>query len=296
MPPAKPPASVAPSAPRGSPPVTAPAAELPFMEAPAKPMPGWLLMDRGYARMNEGRDAEALALYLRAMELGNTHANTAYYAAHLLARQGRKQEAVQQLARAAEWGFRDVEWLRRDEKLASLRTEPAFTALMARIPTLPPPKDAVAHEELRRLSEEDLADALAAPSTSKERRALRARGEERLSRVKALAAAGALKSGGDFFAAASILYKRYTLEDAAQARELGAEAARRGHPTGLWLAANAWDLWLKIARRPQRFGTQYSQDPQTRKLTLYPVDPSVTDEERARWGIPPLAEIPAALP
>jgi hypothetical protein len=46
------------------------------------------------------------------------------------------------------------------------------------------------------------------------------------------------------------------------------------------------------AERPQRFGTQYQGDPQTKQMKLYPVDPSVTDEERARWGFPPLAEIP----
>lgn len=45
------------------------------------------------------------------------------------------------------------------------------------------------------------------------------------------------------------------------------------------------------AGQPQRFGTQYQLDKATGKMSLYPVDPSVTDAERERWGMPPLAEI-----
>ena len=40
--------------------------------------------------------------------------------------------------------------------------------------------------------------------------------------------------------------------------------------------------------KPQRFGTQYRLD--AGKWVLYAVDPAVTDEERQRWGVPPLAQ------
>ena len=64
---------------------------------------------------------------------------------------------------------------------------------------------------------------------------------------------------------------------------------------GLWLTAATWDRWLMQAGQPQRFGTQYQFDPATKKMRLYPVDPSVTDAERERWGFPPLAETPQSM-
>lgn len=272
----------------------APVAELPFMEPPGKPMPGWQLVKRGDALMGEGKHAEALALYTQAMEAGNTRDNTAYSAACALALLGRKQEALAQLSRAAEWGFRNAQWMQQDENLASLRSEPGFTALAARIPTLPP-KDAAGNEELRKLFAEDQADRSPPPATKEGWKEVTARDEQRRARVKALMATGALKEGADFLAAGFIFQHGHSQEDFALAREMGAEAARRGHSGGMWLAAAAWDRWLMNAGRPQRFGTQYKVDMETKQTTLYPVDPGVTDEERARWGFPPLAEIPATL-
>ncbi|MCY1019716.1 TPR end-of-group domain-containing protein [Pyxidicoccus sp. MSG2] len=272
----------------------APVAELPFMEPPAAPMPGWQLVKRGDVLMREGRHAEALAEYTRALDAGNTNDGTAYSAACALALLGKKQEALDQLSRAAEWGFRDVRWMQQDEDLASLRTEPAFTALVARIPTLPE-KDPTAHAELKRMFAEDQADRSPPPASPEAWKAVTARDEQRRARVKELVAAGELKEGADFLAAAFIFQHGHAQEDFAMARELGAEAARRGHPGGLWIAAAAWDRWLMNAERPQRFGTQYRGDLQTKQMKLYPVDPSVTDEERARWGFPPLAEIPTTL-
>jgi tetratricopeptide (TPR) repeat protein len=273
----------------------APAAELPFMEPPGKPMPGWQLVKRGDALMSEGKHAEALAAYQQAMKEGNTRDNTAYSAACALALLGRKKEALEQLSRAAEWGFRDVKWMQQDEDLASLRAEKGFAALVARIPTLPP-KDAAANAELRKLFEADQADRSPGPATMEGWKEVSARDEQRRARVKELIAEGALEEGADFLAAGFIFQHGRTPEDFAMAREMGAEAARRGNPGGLWLAAAAWDRWLMNAGRPQRFGTQYKSDgPAAKEMKLYTVDPSVTDEERARWGFPPLAEIPTTL-
>ncbi|WP_241759021.1 TPR end-of-group domain-containing protein [Pyxidicoccus parkwayensis] len=272
----------------------APVAELPFMEPPGKPMPGWRLVKRGDLLFSEGKHAEAVAAWQQAMKEGNTRDNTAYSAACALAVLGRKQEALEQLSRAAEWGFRNVSWMQQDENLASLRTEPGFTALVARIPTLPP-KDAAANEELRKLFEADQADRSPPPATKEAWKVVSARDEQRRVRVKELLAAGALEDGADFLAAGFIFQHGRTPEDFAMAREMGAEAARRGNSGGLWLAAAAWDRWLMNAGQPQRFGTQYQGDMQTREMKLYPVDPKVTDEERALWGFPPLAEIPTRL-
>ena len=270
------------------------AAELPFMEPPGKPIPGTLPVKRADGLMGEGKHAEALALYKQALDEGNTAKGTAYSAACAAALLGQKQEALRLLTLAAEHGFRDAKWMQQDEDLASLRAEPAFTALAQRMPTMPeryPGENA----EIQRMFKEDQADRSPAPSTPEGWKAVSARDDQRRARAKELVKEGALKNGADYLAAAFIFQHGGTQEDYAMARELGAEAARRGHPGGMWIAAAAWDRWLMHAGRPQRFGTQYKFDAQTKQPKLYDVDPSVSDEERARWGFPPLAEIPQVL-
>lgn len=269
--------------------------ELPFMEPPAAPVPGWKLVKRGDTLMREGKHAEALALYKQALDAGNTLPDTAYSAACATALLGQKQEALGYLSRATELGFRDVDWMKQDTDLASLRGEPAFTALVQRIPTLPE-RFPGGNAELQQIFKADQADRMSPPSGPDGWKAISARDAQRLARVKELVAAGAPKVGADFLAAGFVFQHGGELEHYAMAREMGAEAARRGHPGGLWLAAAAWDRWLMMAGRPQRFGTQYHPDPKTRKPVIYPVDPSVTDKERERWGFPPLAEIPTAFP
>jgi hypothetical protein len=257
-------------------------------------MPGWEVVKRADKLMDGGQHAEALALYEQALTAGNKGRTTAYSAACAAALLGRKQEALRFLSLAAEHGYRDVKWMQQDSDLASVRGEPAFAALLERIPSMPDPH-AAENAELQRLFQEDQADRSPPPATPEAWKEVSARDAQRRARVKALVEAGALKNGGDFLAAAFIFQHGGAQEDYAMARQLGAEAAKRGHPGGLWIAAAAWDRWLMHAGRPQRFGTQYQFDPETKKPKLYPVDPDVTDAERARWGFPPLAEIPQQM-
>ena len=50
---------------------------------------------------------------------------------------------------------------------------------------------------------------------------------------------------------------------------------------------------LLPAGNSQKFGTQLVADGV--QLALWPVDPATTDSERAKWGLPPLAEIQRRL-
>ena len=43
-----------------------------------------------------------------------------------------------------------------------------------------------------------------------------------------------------------------------------------------------------LAGKPQKFGTQLVEI--AGQWKVYDVDPAVTDEERAEWGLPPIAE------
>jgi tetratricopeptide (TPR) repeat protein len=278
------------------PPTSASRPALPHMEPPAPLPPGNLEAERAYALLVKGDAAQALALYRRAWELGNRERLSGYNAAIAAVRLGAQAEALSWLERSVENGYRDVNYLRSDKDLEPLRSLPEFTALLERIPSLPPPAwEAGAHPELKRLVDEDQADRRPPPKTPEAWKEVSARDAQRRQRVDALIAAGEAKVAADFFAAALVYQHGKTPEDHARARELAAEAARRGHPGGMWLAAAAWDRWLMNAGLPQRFGTQYKSGPEGGPPQLYPVDPSVPDSERQRWGFPPLAEIPKQL-
>ncbi|HLM68397.1 MAG TPA: hypothetical protein VK358_12750, partial [Longimicrobium sp.] len=245
--------------------------------------------------MDQNEFARALIQYEQAWREGNRKPNTLYDAACAAAKLVRKPEAMTWLERAVENGFRDAQHMRTDPDLISVRGEKAFNDLLARMSKLPPPvQEAGANPELLRIVAEDQAARrnLPQPPTPAFMQEFRERDRQRRVRVNELLAAGAATTGADFHAAALVFQHGDTLEDFARARELAAEAARRGHPAALRLTAMAWDRWLMKAGQPQRFGTQYMGDPATRQMRLYSVDPSVTDAERARWGIPPLAEIP----
>jgi hypothetical protein len=59
-----------------------------------------------------------------------------------------------------------------------------------------------------------------------------------------------------------------------------------------WLYAAATDRYLLSIGQLQRYGTQYVPDAENH-FVLCPVNPATTDEERAEWGLPPLAELQA---
>src|SRR5262249_9166116 len=55
-----------------------------------------------------------------------------------------------------------------------------------------------------------------------------------------------------------------------------------------WLAAASKDRELMNLGKPQLYGTQFRTE--NGKWVLYDVDPSITDEERANWNVPPLEQ------
>ena len=66
-------------------------------------------------------------------------------------------------------------------------------------------------------------------------------------------------------------------------------AAMGSEPGARPLAAAAYDRLRMLAGRPQKFGTQVTARDGQR--SLWPVDPTTTDSERAKWGLPSLAEL-----
>jgi len=62
-----------------------------------------------------------------------------------------------------------------------------------------------------------------------------------------------------------------------RAAELGSTRPAR------WLAAAAYDRWLMTGGLPQKYGTQFRFA--NGRWGLHEVDPTTSDEERARWDV-----------
>ncbi len=146
------------------------------------------------------------------------------------------------------------------------------------------------NKELQALFEQDQADRRAFEQLDHEQiQQMLQRDRERRQRVEELIGSEALQAPEDYFHAAMVFQHGEKLEDFWKAHELAMRGAELGHPDCRWLSAAAYDRWLMNQGKPQKYGTQYT----TRDdgpYRLWDVDPNTTDEERAAWNVPPLAE------
>ncbi len=144
-------------------------------------------------------------------------------------------------------------------------------------------------DDLGRLLREDRAEDRAVVAGSPEYAALRSRDAARRERVAVVLAEDRRFSTQQCFAAAWILNHGDTTEEAYQAHELAKEAAHRGCRKARWLAAAALDRSLMYSGRPQHYGTNMVPDGVSYRL--WDFDAETTDDERAEWDVPPLAEL-----
>jgi hypothetical protein len=125
---------------------------------------------------------------------------------------------------------------------------------------------------------------------------LKVRDRLRRWRLEELRAAGALQTGPDYYHAAMILQHGDGPDDFWQAHEWCMKAVALGCEEARWLAAASYDRWLMSQGKPQKYGTNFLPVylPTGAQWTLWDVDPRTTDEERAQWNVPTLAQQTAA--
>jgi hypothetical protein len=159
-------------------------------------------------------------------------------------------------------------------------------------PSAVPPSEASPPTDnpiLETMFREDQADRLI-PSAKIDWPAISARDKQRRIEVARMRAAGQLNTSVDHSRAAMIYQHGPALSDWQMAHELANRAFYLdvNNREARWLIAATKDRELVHLGQPQRYGTQYHQ---VRKgfWELYPVDPSVTDDERFRYGISDLA-------
>lgn len=143
--------------------------------------------------------------------------------------------------------------------------------------------------ELLELARADQAEDRDRVAGTPEYEALRDRDRTRRARTETLLALGEPFDPEALYAAAWLFNHGDTPEEAARAHALAIRAAELGLRPARWLAAAALDRSLMYSGRPQKYGT--NMVPDGRRIRLWDVDPATTDEERARWDVPPLAEL-----
>jgi tetratricopeptide (TPR) repeat protein len=222
-----------------------------------------------------------------AREKNNTDAR--YYSGMCYALAGEKDAAFQMLDDALAHGFGNPPQLEKDPDLASLRSDPRWPSVMDRANKNLDNWIGDSNRELIRIEMDDQADRSAAPIDWS---ALGKRDLERRTRVRKIIAAGAARTAYDFRSAALVMQHGDGADDYRMAHELAmrAVALDPNDKGGRWLAAATEDRYLHCIGKPQIWGTQFRRNTGG-PWTMDPIDETaVTDEERAKWNVPPLAE------
>ena len=200
---------------------------------------------------------------------------------------GDKEKAFASLDKAAARGYRDLERATGNPQLEPLRSDPRWKTFFEGVKARSDGHAKTINAELAKIYQEDQADR---QSTNIDWKVVGKRDDERLARTKEIAAQEGLKKADDYYHAAMVLQHSGKVEDYLQAHQWCLKAVELDPelPTARWLAAATLDRYLMNQGKPQRYGTQYKKV--DGKWILWEVDPAVTDEERAEWDTPSLAE------
>lgn len=118
---------------------------------------------------------------------------------------------------------------------------------------------------------------------------LRRHDERRRDEARAIVSAQNDISAIEMYCAAMIFQHSDELADIKLGYEWAMRAAREGYRPARFLAAASIDRWLMYQGLPQKYGTNIVPD--GRRQRVWDVDPAITDEDRAEWDVPSLAEM-----
>jgi hypothetical protein len=212
----------------------------------------------------------------------------AYFkAAACAASKGDKDGAFALLDKAAAKGFRDLDRTILTPEISGLASDPRWQKFVDGVRARSTARTANINAELTKLYDDDQASrahapqAAAGPSQSD---------LARRQRVMEIVAKGGAREADDYFHAAAVLQHSEKPEELKLAHEWSLKALELDpeYPFVRRLAATTHDRHLMSQGKPQLYGTQVKKV--EGKWVLWDVDPSVTDQERAKWDIPPLEE------
>lgn len=131
--------------------------------------------------------------------------------------------------------------------------------------------------------------------------------DERRQRVFMLLAEGKVQSPQDKFNAGLILQHTgmtfcgdnlvsLSAENYLLAHRLFEQAMQAGVTSANYLVAASIDRYLSVTTGTQRYGTNRIINQETGAEELPPIDRTVSDEERAKYGVPPLSKLLQTYP
>lgn len=216
-------------------------------------------------------------------------ARSYFAAAACTAANGDREGAFALLDQAAAKGHRDVERAAENPLLEPLRDDPRWAAFFEGVQARSAAHEAKLNPELASLYHADQEDRRGGPNADIDWAAVSRRDAERRQRVLEIVEQAGAREADDYYHAAMVFQHSDQPEDHDRAHEWCLEALELdpAHPHARWLAAASKDRSLMWRGEPQLYGTQYKME--NGKWILWEVDPSITDEERARWDVPPLA-------
>lgn len=94
----------------------------------------------------------------------------------------------------------------------------------------------------------------------------------------------------DLEQAALILQHGLDTNDYLKAHYLALKSVKQGNQSARFLVAASLDRYLIAKKMPQKYGTQSFYNEKTKEEELFPVDPNVSDKERAEWNVTPIKD------
>jgi len=214
-------------------------------------------------------------------------AHDGYGAASCHAQAGQIDPAFAELARAIDGGHVDPD-LERDGDLEPLHGDPRWPRELAHLAAVAAEHAKTLNAELIQIHHDDQADR--ASSYEKiDWAKVTPRDEARRKRVDEILAAGGARAADDYYHAAMVYQHGNAPAEIQRAHDLAVQAVELDpdHDAAKWLAAAAEDRKLMYEHKAQKWGTQYKKIDGS--WIVWPVDPAITDEQRAEWEVQPLA-------
>lgn len=242
-----------------------------------------------YGKLDWPGCAERFTAAAAAAPADRSAARAWFAAAACFTAAGDREKAFASLDKAAAKGYRDLDRAAGNPQLEPLRSDPRWKTFLDGVKARNDAHATTINAELAKIYQDDQADRQAGADHI-DWKVVGKRDAERLARTREIAAQGGLKQADDYLHAAMVLQHSDKVEDYDQAHQWCLKAVELDPelPVARWLAAATLDRSLMNQGKPQRYGTQYKKV--DGKWILWEVDPAVTDEERAEWDTPSLAE------
>ncbi len=235
-----------------------------------------------------GQFAECVAQYEKAIALGATRSDVYYNCACCYSRAGVMNKAFVYLARAIANGYREAQWLEFDPDLEPLHDHPQWQTMVNQCRQVLADYLATVNTELYWIMQEDQGDRMQEDGLWD---SVIVRDRIRRARVGQLLDSGLVRAADDYFHAAMVFQHGEDSTAFFRANQLAKKAVELDstNNSAWWLIAASWDRYLWSIGKGQWYGTQSSLF--IGKWSLNPIDTTaVTDAERAKYGVPPLAE------